>query len=561
MEVFNSDGVKKISQLGGGGGGGNINISAGTTSNNLTNVVFSNSNNVSFGLNGSTVTATATVATSLSNIRLSAGTTSNLRSDFTFSNINGVSFGLDNGTITASVAAGGGGSVNFSAGTTSNNLGSVVFSNSNGVSFGLNGSTITASHNGITTQTNQQMTLFATGNTTLSSTGTTNASSIIFRGSGLASVGITNGSILVDVPAGAPSPVNFSAGTTSGNLGSVVFSNSNGISFGLDGSTITASVATSLTNIRVSAGTTSNLLSAITFSNSNGISFGIDASTVTASHNGLTSQSTQFLAITLGGNTAGTTTFHATNNASIFLHGGNNITLSGNGSSITISAAAGGGGGAPTLSYWNNMTNANIISSQDNMGTLYIRALNNGNMFPGDMTVSSMFFDMHGTVSTGAAFTRSLSIGFYTLVNSTQISLAFSVSTSWGSNAANMNMANSFAGPRWVTLQSSQWNNSPSFSQTNYWLALWQNSSSGSQSFSWRGGASQISNVTQSGFMSVESVINKSRGFIPFLGQYSVSFTTAMPNSLHASDMSCVNLPSIQFMPHIHFNNVMSDII
>jgi hypothetical protein len=41
-----------------GGGGGSVNISAGTTSNNLTNFVFANSNGVSFGLNGSTVTAT-----------------------------------------------------------------------------------------------------------------------------------------------------------------------------------------------------------------------------------------------------------------------------------------------------------------------------------------------------------------------------------------------------------------------------------------------------------------------------------------------------------------------
>src|SRR5271166_1673157 len=36
-----------------------INVSAGTTSQNLTNVVFSNSNNISFGLNGSTVTGSA----------------------------------------------------------------------------------------------------------------------------------------------------------------------------------------------------------------------------------------------------------------------------------------------------------------------------------------------------------------------------------------------------------------------------------------------------------------------------------------------------------------------
>lgn len=43
--------------------------------------------------------------------------------------------------------------------------------------------------------------------------------------------------------AGGNASVNFSAGTTSSNLGSVVFSNSNGISFGLNGSTITGTVA------------------------------------------------------------------------------------------------------------------------------------------------------------------------------------------------------------------------------------------------------------------------------------------------------------------------------
>jgi hypothetical protein len=39
------------------GGGGAVNFSAGTASNNLQTVVFSNSNGVSFGLNGSTITA------------------------------------------------------------------------------------------------------------------------------------------------------------------------------------------------------------------------------------------------------------------------------------------------------------------------------------------------------------------------------------------------------------------------------------------------------------------------------------------------------------------------
>src|SRR5262245_41305785 len=55
--------------------------------------------------------------------------------------------------------------------------------------------------------------------------------------------GVTCGYDVTNVTAAAgtaaPSPVNFSAGTTSNNLGSVVFADSNGISFGLNGSTIT----------------------------------------------------------------------------------------------------------------------------------------------------------------------------------------------------------------------------------------------------------------------------------------------------------------------------------
>ena len=189
---------------------------------------FSNFNNVSFGLNNGTITASASFAAGAS-INLSAGTTSNLASAFTFSNSNNVSFGLNNGTITASVAAIS--VVNVSAGTTSNNLSAVTFSNFNNVSFGLNGSVVTASASFV---------------------------------------------------AGGAS-INLSAGTTSNLASAFTFSNSNGVSFGLNASTVTASIATSLTAINVSAGTTSNNLSAITFSNSNNVSFGLNGSTMTAS--------------------------------------------------------------------------------------------------------------------------------------------------------------------------------------------------------------------------------------------------------------------------------------
>jgi len=83
--------------------------------------------------------------------------------------------------------------------------------------------------------------IYVTGNTTQSSSGTASIGSLLVQGAGAISVGMTNGSLVVSGNSVAGVPVNFSAGTTSGNLGSVVFSNANGISFGLNGSTITAS--------------------------------------------------------------------------------------------------------------------------------------------------------------------------------------------------------------------------------------------------------------------------------------------------------------------------------
>lgn len=85
-------------------------------------------------------------------------------------------------------------------------------------------------------------------------------------------------SVTISAGSAAASPVNFSAGTTSNNLGSVVFSNSNNATFGLNGSTVTVSSPVSF-----SAGTTNNNLTNIVFSNSNGVNFGLNGSTVTAS--------------------------------------------------------------------------------------------------------------------------------------------------------------------------------------------------------------------------------------------------------------------------------------
>jgi len=254
-------------------------ISAGTTSVALGQVVFSNSNNLTFGLNGSTLTASATVASTQGSIILSAGTTSNSGSNFVFSNSNNITFGLNGSTITASATvASTQGSVVFGAVGSTNTGSQMIFSNSNNVSFGVNGSTITAT----ASQSNQQMTMFGTGNTTGSSSGTTNASSVIFRGSGAVTVAITNGSIVFDAPSAAAGNVTFSAGANSAGLGSIVFSNSNRVSFGLNGSTITAQHALNFS----AGGASTDIPDQIVFSNANGVSFGLAGSTITASAGG-----------------------------------------------------------------------------------------------------------------------------------------------------------------------------------------------------------------------------------------------------------------------------------
>jgi hypothetical protein len=71
--------------------------------------------------------------------------------------------------------------------------------------------------------------------------------------------------------------LSFSAGTTSAALNSLVLSNSNNATFGLNGSTVTVSAP-----LKVSAGTLSNQLTDITFANTGNINWGLNGSTVTA---------------------------------------------------------------------------------------------------------------------------------------------------------------------------------------------------------------------------------------------------------------------------------------
>ena len=107
--------VTVIASVAAGGGITAINLNAGTTNADLTNFVLSNSNNVSFGLNGSTVTATATVAATreLGIVSHIGGNVVSSVSQLAFSNASNVTWSLSTAanaaTVIASVAAAGGG--------------------------------------------------------------------------------------------------------------------------------------------------------------------------------------------------------------------------------------------------------------------------------------------------------------------------------------------------------------------------------------------------------------------------------------------------------------------
>lgn len=318
-------GAMTLSVVGGAGAGG-VAISAGANSQNTGTVIFSNSNGITFGLsNDGMMTASYTVPTQTNQTLgiYATGNTTGESSSSTYDarsiTVRGdgiVSIGWSNSSLRISASQ----SVQTqNMVSVQGSTGAISFGNANGITFGFNASTITASHNGITSQTNQTggiyfvgnttgqsssstydartlsidgagmvsvgwsnstvrisatqsnqtLGLYFTSNTTQSSSGTQDARSLTFHGAGIASVGYSNGSVVVSVPAGggAGDGVNIiAAGTQTANTtGTVVFSNSNGVSFGMSNSSVVTAE-----------------ISQATLSNSNNVSFGIAAGVITA---------------------------------------------------------------------------------------------------------------------------------------------------------------------------------------------------------------------------------------------------------------------------------------
>src|SRR5574343_709935 len=295
---------------------------------------FSNGGNVTFGTNASGyVTATAPAGGGGGGVAISAGTNSTSTGTVVFANSNGLTFGMDtNGAVTGSYTV-----PNVPAQT------EYLFSNANGVTFGTNASTVTASvqtNYAATDVTSNNMAVgergnyFYTFNNTFANS-THSHGNIAFSGTNVSATFTTasNGlSIQLSAPTvgGAQTGVSgISAGTTQATSGTVVFSDANGVSFGVNGHTLTAShngiTQQSTQPVAYSAGNGSAAFSTLKFADSQGVSFstgtqGVYATVKTdyqsSNANYLTSQSNQAFSAANGSAAFQTITFANSNGVS-----------------------------------------------------------------------------------------------------------------------------------------------------------------------------------------------------------------------------------------------------
>lgn len=243
----------------------------------LTEYIFSNSNGVSFGTNGSTVTAT-------------------VKTDY---------------LTTAMASDAGSRFVNTSAGLNLTNI-SATF-NSNSISLSVANAAV---------QSNQTMGIYASSNTYLTSSGTVDARSMSFRGDKSITVGISAGEVAFSVGA----YLTTARGST------------DAIGLNTAGTNITWTANSSGLSINAGgyAGTNTATTGAISVTlNTSGISLNIGAYLTTAD---LSQNSSKYIQNwKLSGNTAGTTS--SAQGTDLWLAGGNGVTLSGSSNTISFSVA------------------------------------------------------------------------------------------------------------------------------------------------------------------------------------------------------------------------------
>jgi hypothetical protein len=321
-----------------------------------------------------------------------------------------------------------------------------------------------------------------------------------------------------------------------------------------------ASVVVPVTGL--SAGTQLGTSGNFVFANSNGVTFGMSGSSqITAS----VTVPGPSMGISNFANSAGTS---GTVSGSLFLAGGNNITLSQsvNGQAATVTVV----GRSVTADYFENIPTI-AASASGAMGgfafsgshrSLFVAPLGNlEELFPADITAGTMFWNLSQSGSTAtmsAAFTSQFFWGIYT-ANSNTLSLLNSGSVSFGFGAASTNNSTGFVGQRFLSAHSSLWSSSPAFAYgSRYWFAyFWSSSGVLNQSVSLLGGY-KYSTVQRNATVG-NSATGTSQGWAKWYGIYSAT-TNAVPVSINSNELNKVQA-NAGFVPHIVMvNNTASSI-
>lgn len=348
-------------------------------------------------------------------------------------------------------------------------------------------------------------------------------------------------------------------GTTFGgaNISGSMTLNTAGLNLSLSGA---GGGTTNQTGPNMAAGTQTATSGTVLFANSNHVTFGMSGSTqITASFDPVN------IGMSTNGNTAGTTgTFDGGGLQYIFA-GGNNITLSqsANASSVTLSIHGAGAGGF-TRSYLDNL--GPLATASGAMGTKLVQDKQVQvfplkpfqDLFNGSMTLNTVVMEVSCSGSTAtlsaAGISTVLRFGLYALDTTggtLSLSLINSFGKTFGLAGGATNNSTYWQGQRLISVHSSEWSSQPVLSNNGqYFCGIhWSSIGSSAQTFAMMG-AFAGSTAGRSGFLgSTTANATWNGAFGPFMGVYGTT-TGALPTGINYTQVNKQSA-SANFIPHI----------
>ena len=401
-------------------------------------------------------------------------------------------------------------------GANSISTGTIRVTNANGVSFSVNGQTLSAS-------VNDSISMFAVSNTTQSTTGAVHKSVMSFAGAGIASVGVTGNSVLISVPAGGGAGDGgvfagaSTMGNTAGSTGTVSTGNFVLVGTGPISLSQSTGAAGSAATVSINAPATSSLSATGAFDLYERLHDLDWSASVHCRHRQHPDFHQRFHH------------FHRGRRRGFGLLGQH------------------GARGVHDISVVERCSeHLAVESGERELPRLHVRPID----LPRCVRHRQHRRGVHPFHLDGVLHQGQLDTVVAVCVGSGDVR----------NGGAAAGITNSFGGRRWITIHSSAFNMPPTWPPNDYFLALWERSSSGSQTVTYQGQLLPYATGVRSGIMGAASSTNTTLAHYPFLGNYSVSFSTAMPNTLAASDVNASNATAVS-LPRIIFNNVGSNIV